>query len=158
MKTKERSKTTKSRKHPARGDRHAARARREIEQNLTYFAAHPQEIDSRLNELSSEPSLETLLTFGTGASTLLGVALGACRSRRWLVLPLIGQGLLAWHALKGRSPAGEGLRSLGVRTTKEIADERLALKVLRGDLPSAPELEEPLDLDAPRELLASVRR
>jgi hypothetical protein len=51
----------------------------------------------------------------------------------WLVLPAIIGGCLLLHAVIGWTPALPLIRQLGYRTAEEIAQERYALKAIRGD-------------------------
>jgi hypothetical protein len=73
------------------------------------------------------------------------MVLGLLRHRAFLILPLAVAGLLLQHALQGWCPPVRFLRRRGVRTAAEIANERAALKSLRGDfaaverMPNAPE-------------------
>ncbi len=53
--------------------------------------------------------------------------------RKWLLLPFGVAAFLLQHALQGWCPPVDIFRRLGIRTTREINDERVALKVLRGD-------------------------
>jgi len=55
------------------------------------------------------------------------------RARRWLFLPALVQSFFLQHALQGWCPPLIVLRRLGFRTMREIDDERMALKALRGD-------------------------
>ena len=48
-------------------------------------------------------------------------------------IPAFVGGALVLHAVTGRYPLMPVLRRLGVRTSREIARERYALKALRGD-------------------------
>ena len=142
----------------ALSDKGTARIRREIEQNLAYFQAHPEEIDIRLDELDREPSLETLLAGATSVGTLLGFALGVTRARLWYALPVAVHAMLAWHIVRGTSPGATLLRSLGVRSRKEIAEERFALKVLRGDVGDPPVDSGDGRMNGARKLAEAVRR
>ncbi len=49
------------------------------------------------------------------------------------VLPIVVAGFLLQHAVSGWCPPVPLLRRAGVRTTREINQERFALKALRGD-------------------------
>jgi hypothetical protein len=55
-----------------------------------------------------------------------------------LALPLVVQGFLLQHAVQGWCPPVALLRRRGVRTSMEIAEERNALKALRGDYRDIP--------------------
>ena len=110
------------------------RIRRRTEANVAcYASAGPQAIDHRLAELDSEWDIERYLETLAPTFTLLGLTLGFTRSRKWFALPLIVQSFFLQHALQGWCPPVPILRRLGVRTAKEIEEERYALKVKRGD-------------------------
>jgi hypothetical protein len=119
--------------------------RRRIEQNVYYYAMHPDEIDGRLAELDREWGIERVLEANAATIALSGTLLALFRHRAFLVLPLVVAGFLLQHALQGWCPPVRVLRQRGVRTAVEIASERAALKSLRGDfaaverMPSAPE-------------------
>lgn len=106
--------------------------RRELESRVFYFARNPDMIDDRLGELDREWDMERMLETNAAGVSLFGVLMG-CRDRKWLVLPVAVGGFLMQHALQGWCPPVEIFRRIGIRTTKEINDERYALKALRGD-------------------------
>jgi hypothetical protein len=110
------------------------RIRRAMENRIAYYAQHPQEIDGRLAELDREWDVERLIEVEAPSVSLLGLILGAAVDRRFLALPLLVQGMILLHALQGWYPLLPAMRRAGVRTEKEIAQERYALKLLRGDL------------------------
>ena len=64
---------------------------------------------------------------------LLGLGLGAFVDRRWFALPTAVCGFLLQHAVQGWCPPVPIFRRRGVRTMREIDEERFALKALRGD-------------------------
>ena len=64
---------------------------------------------------------------------LVGLALGALVRKQFLALPAIVAASVLVHATTGRYPLMPLFRRLGLRTSKEIARERYALKALRGD-------------------------
>lgn len=113
------------------------RIRRQTEANLCYFAEHPEEIDRRLGELDREWDIERLLEANAASVMLLGLALGVTSSHRWLAVPVGAAGFLLQHAMQGWCPPLPVFRRLGVRTTREIEQERYALKYLRGDFSAA---------------------
>lgn len=88
---------------------------------------------SRLRELDQEWDIERTLEANAATLALVGVVLGATNDRRWLWLPGLVTGFLLQHAVQGWCPPLPILRSLGVRTNREIDAERVALKALRGD-------------------------
>lgn len=113
-------------------ERITERLRRELESRVFYFARNPDRIDDRLAELDREWDMERMLETNAAGVSLFGVLMAA-RHRRWLVLPFAVGGFLLLHALQGWCPPVELFRRIGVRTAKEINDERYALKALRGD-------------------------
>jgi hypothetical protein len=134
------------------------RIRRRIEENVRYFAEHPDRIGHRLAELDREWDVERALQANASTLALAGVLLGAGVDRRFLVLPALVTGFLLQHALQGWCPPVPFLRRRGFRTASEIAEERYALKALRGDFGPAPGAgeDEPADVRAVT-ALAAVR-
>ncbi len=108
------------------------RLRREMEARISYFAQHSDQIDARLEELDAEWDIERVLEANAAGVSLFGLLMSR-HHRKWLVLPLTVAGFLMQHALQGWCPPVEVVRRAGFRTTREINDERVALKVLRGD-------------------------
>jgi hypothetical protein len=107
---------------------------RETDARIGWLAgAGPASIDQRLAELEEEWDIERCLETMAPTLTLTGIALGLGVSRKWLLLPIIVQSFFLQHALQGWCPPIPVLRRLGVRTSEEINDERIALKALRGD-------------------------
>ena len=116
------------------GEREVEETRqRQLESNVLYYAKHPEEIDRRLWELDREWDVERVTEAEFGLSALVGITLGLFLSRKWTLLGALAAGLLAYHALQGRSPVGLAYRRIGFRTMNEIDQERFALKALRGD-------------------------
>jgi hypothetical protein len=97
------------------------------------LAAHPRRIDRRLRELDEEWDIERVLQANAAALTFTGTVLGATGSKRWLAIPALVGAFLFQHAVQGWCPPIPILRRLGFRTAREIAEERVALKALRGD-------------------------
>jgi len=110
---------------------------RKIEQEtatrVRFFADHPERIGRRLRALDEEWDIERVLQANAASLTVLGTVFGILRSRRWLMLPALVGGFLLQHALEGWCPPIPILRRLGYRTAREIEEERVALKALRGD-------------------------
>lgn len=98
-----------------------------------YRSAHPSRIHQRLRELDSEWDIERCLETAAPTFSLIGLALGVTKDRRFLIIPAVVQAFFLQHALQGWCPPLPVLRRLGFRTTKEIDRERNALKALRGD-------------------------
>lgn len=112
--------------------------RQRTEENVTYFAENPHEIERRLHELDHEWDIERTLEANAAALSLAGVTLGATHDKRWLFLPAAVTGFLLQHALQGWCPPIIFFRRRGIRTSKEIDQERYALKALRGDFGDLP--------------------
>ena len=105
-----------------------------MQQRLNYYAFHPQEINRRLQELDEEWDIERTLEANAASFALAGLTLGLGVDRKFLVLPVAVLAFLLQHALQGWCPPVPLFRRLGVRTQREIDTERMALKILRGDL------------------------
>src|SRR5690606_5848893 len=90
-------------------------------------------IDRRLAELDKEWDVERTLQTNFAALSLAGIGLASKVSKRWSILALAVPAFMIQHALQGWCPPLAVLRRLGIRTAKEINDERFALKSLRGD-------------------------
>jgi hypothetical protein len=101
---------------------------------------NPRKIERRLRALDREWDIERILETNASLLALVGVALGTMVNRRFLWLPAAVTTFLFQHAVQGWCPPIAILRRLGVRSSREIEVERVALKILRGDfrgLPSA---------------------
>lgn len=102
-------------------------------------------ISQRLYELDAEWDIERLLQTNFAAFSSLGALLTARVHKRWAWLALGVPAFMLQHALQGWCPPLTVLRRLGVRTAREINEERFALKALRGDFDG---LEESRDAEA----------
>jgi hypothetical protein len=91
------------------------------------LGAHPERVPERLAALDAEWDVERTLELNSAALSLLGLAL-ALRDRRWLLLTAAVQTFFLQHALQGWCPPVPILRRLGVRTAREIDEERCALR------------------------------
>lgn len=132
------------------------RIRRRTEANVARYAAMgPHAIERRLVELDYEWDVERCLETMAPSVTLTGLFLGATVSRKWLLLPVAVQGMFLLHALQGWCPPLPLLRRMGVRTSDEINEERMALKALRGDFGQSADLDGEFDAD---EALAAARK
>lgn len=96
-------------------------------------AGNPRQIDRRLRELDGEWDIERVLETNASLLAFAGVALGAFVNRRFLWLPAAVTTFLFQHAVQGWCPPIPLLRRLGIRTSREIEIERVALRILRGD-------------------------
>jgi hypothetical protein len=97
-----------------------------------------EEIAERIAALDREWDIERYLEVLAPGLALTGVVLGILRDRKWVVLSAMVLGFLVQHAIQGWCPPLAALRSSGVRTRREIEEERYALKVLRGDFAGLP--------------------
>ena len=122
------------------------RIRRRTAQSISFVGRQGRdEISRRLEELDQEWDMERTLEANAASIALLGLGLGVLVSRRFFVLPGVVAGFLLQHAVQGWCPPVPIFRRLGFRTAREIASERYALKVLRGDfddLPTAQTIDE----------------
>jgi hypothetical protein len=91
------------------------------------------ETDRRLKALDKEWDTDRALEAEAAAMGLIGLALGALVRKQFLALPAIVASAVLVQAMRGRYPLMPLFRRLGLRTSKEIARERYALKALRGD-------------------------
>ncbi|HLW68860.1 MAG TPA: hypothetical protein VKS79_26350 [Gemmataceae bacterium] len=104
----------------------------QTEVNVThYMGAGAEEIDRRLRELDQEWDTERWLETLAPSFTLTGLLLGVTVSRKWLILPFVVQAFFLQHALQGWCPPLPLLRRMGVRTSKEIEQERQALQAMQ---------------------------
>lgn len=130
---------------------------RRIEQNtqerINVYRNQPGEaITQRLTELDKEWDTERLLQTNFAVFSSLGALLTARVDKRWAWLALGVPTFMLQHALQGWCPPLAVLRRLGVRTAREIDEERFALKALRGDFHG---LADTSDAEA---VLAAVQR
>lgn len=109
------------------------RIRKKTARRLRHYAARPDRIDARLAELDLEWDTERVLEANASALAFFGTFMGMAVARRYLVLPAAVSAFLFQHAVQGWCPPLPVIRALGVRTQREIDEERYALKALRGD-------------------------
>jgi hypothetical protein len=109
------------------------RIRRATEERIRHFAASPAGIGGRLRELDEEWDIERVLEANAASFAFAGTVLAATVHKRWLILPALVTAFLFQHAVQGWCPPLPVLRRMGFRTAREIDEERVALKALRGD-------------------------
>ncbi|MDB6125882.1 MAG: hypothetical protein JWQ71_4875 [Pedosphaera sp.] len=102
-------------------------------QQLVYYVSRPEGISQRIQELDSEWDVERWLETNASSLALGGLLLGLTFNKKWLWVPGIVLPFLLMHAVQGWCPPLPLLRRLGVRTQREIDEEKYALKYLRGD-------------------------
>lgn len=91
------------------------------------------DLTCRMRELDREWDVERVLQTNASALALTGIVLGVTRSKNWLLLPAVVLSFLMQHAVQGWCPPVPVIRRLGIRTRKEIDQEKYALKAMRGD-------------------------
>lgn len=109
------------------------------------------EISERIRELDQEWSTERTLEVNASSLALSGMLLGAFVNRRWFILPGIVSTFLLQRGLQGCRPPMPFMRALGIRSRREIDEERYALKALRGDF------DDISPKSSPAEVLDTVR-
>lgn len=116
-----------------------ARNRQEIEQRVADFQSGDNRalITRRLHELDREWDVERTLQTNFATLSLVGLGLATLVNKKWFGLALGVPAFMVQHALQGWCPPLPVLRKLGVRSAREINDERFALKALRGDFDDA---------------------
>jgi hypothetical protein len=114
-----------------------------------FVGADPIFIDERIRELEREWDVERALEANAATVALLGLGLGITVNKKFLALPVLVTAFLLQHALQGWCPPLPLLRRLGFRTSAEIHEEIIALRILRGDF-----LER---VEYPERALASAR-
>jgi hypothetical protein len=92
------------------------------------------EISKRINELNKEWDIERYLAVNMSTLAIIGLGAGvATKNKKWLILPAVVLGFFMQHAIQGWCPPLAVLRKLKIRSSKEIEQEKYALKILRGD-------------------------
>jgi hypothetical protein len=107
------------------------------ESRIRYLAEHPAEIPHRLEEIDREWTEGRVLTATAAGLIAVGAVLGATVDRRLFILPAVVAGFMLEHAVMGKGPLSLGFHELGFRSSHEIAQEKYALKALRGDFGAA---------------------
>ncbi len=100
---------------------------------LTASTETPAQISERIRRLDQEWDIERWLEMNASALAFSGLLAGVLWNRRFLAIPCLVLPFLFQHAVHGWCPPIPILRRKGVRTQREIDEERFALKALRGD-------------------------
>src|SRR3954464_14221762 len=109
------------------------RIQQDTANSVRWHARHLERIEDRLRELDEEWDIERTLEANAATIALTGTLLGIFVDRRFLALPVAVTAFLLQHAVQGWCPPVPFFRKRGVRTMREIDQERFALKALRGD-------------------------
>lgn len=105
----------------------------EVDASIAYHAANPETIDERLRELDAEWDIDRIIKFEAAGTIMFGLGLGLAVDKKWFLLPLFASSMLLLYSGRGTYPMLPLFRRLGFRSSREIAQERYALKALRGD-------------------------
>jgi hypothetical protein len=133
--------------------------RRQTDDSIRFYGSSGSgAIGRRLAELDHEWDIERTLEANAATVALIGLGLGAFVDRRLFALPAMVAGFLLQHAVQGWCPPVPLFRRLGVRTQREIEEERFALKALRGDFAHAVEPADGSDGIRIREVIEAVRK
>ena len=100
---------------------------------LQHAGAAPDVVATRLTELDREWDTDRAIELEASLMGLAGLALGAFVRPAFRAMPAVVAGAVLMHATTGIYPLLPIFRRLGLRTSREIARERYALKALRGD-------------------------
>ena len=100
----------------------------------------------RLKELDKEWDMEKVLEANAASFSLAGLFMGALLHKKWYIFPAVIAAFLLQHALQGWCPPLPFFRRLGIRTRREIDEERTALKTLRGDFDQLSSASDPVEI------------
>ncbi len=98
-----------------------------------YAGASKEEITQRIEELDREWDIERTLELNAATLACTGALLALTVNRRFAWISAVVTGFLLQHALQGWCPPVPIFRKRGVRTAREIDQEKTALRILRGD-------------------------
>lgn len=98
-----------------------------------YAGASKDEITKRLAELDREWDVERTLETNAATLACTGAVLALTVNRKFAWISAVVTGFLLQHALQGWCPPVPMFRKRGVRTAREIDQEKTALRILRGD-------------------------
>lgn len=117
-----------------------------LEQRLACIAdAGPQAIEDRLVELESEWTAGRVTKAVLGVMIVVGFALAAFANPWWLILPIVVGFFLLQYLFNRSSWLGMLFHEMGFRHGSEVDQEKMALKVLRGDFQHLPTM---LDIES----------
>jgi hypothetical protein len=123
----------------ARTHKSACAKTENLEERLTCIAdAGPQAIADRLTDLDHEWTAGRITKAVIGVALVAGFALAALVNPWWLILPAIGGLFLLQYLFDRTSWLGKLFHAMGFRHGYEVDQEKMALKVLRGDFRDLP--------------------
>lgn len=127
MRTRMIPKTT-TRVEEATAPRINARIRQDMSRRIdAYRNADEARIRERIDELEREWDMERTLEANASVAILATLALGKTVNKRWYAFPAVVAGFLLQHAVQGWCPPMPVFRRFGVRTAREIEEEKQAL-------------------------------
>ena len=109
----------------------------DMQRRIEFYALHTELIEERLEELDREWDVERIIETQAPAETVLAIVMAMFGGRKWLLLAIAAQTMVLTHALQGFYPTMPLWRRAGFRTQREMAEERYALRALRGDFDGA---------------------
>ncbi|HSP46917.1 MAG TPA: YgaP-like transmembrane domain [Clostridiaceae bacterium] len=98
-----------------------------------YRDADEEAVTERIRQLDREWNTERVFAANASTLVLLSTILGYKKSRYWFLLTGTVGYFLLQHAIQGWCPPLSVIRRRGVRTPEEIENEKLALRIMRGD-------------------------
>jgi hypothetical protein len=105
-----------------------------MRENLARYASScPRLLEQRLCELDSEWDVDRVTTTAYSLLLLLGLFPAALAGGWWWAAPVLFAAFLVLHTAAGWSPGLPLVRQFGFRNSREINQERYALKAIRGD-------------------------
>lgn len=102
--------------------------------NVRFYGSLGKEgLTERIRSLEEEWDMEKFVTVSMAGMGLFGLVMGFFGSRVWRVLTWISLPMLFLYGQEKWRPSEGMLKSLGLRSRREIDEEKYALKALRGD-------------------------
>ena len=98
-----------------------------------YAGKTEPELSARIKDLNKEWDIERYLGVNMSTLALIGVALTYFVHINWIILPAIVLIFFFQHSVQGWCPPLPILRMFKIRTSKEIEQEKYALKLMSGD-------------------------
>ena len=118
------------------GTQTTGRGNRTLDNIRFYGSLGKEGIDERISALEGEWDVERAVMVALSGAGVAGLIVGMVGSRIWRLLAWIALPLLFLFAQDKWKPSNGILKSLGLRSRKDILDEKYALKALRGDFRS----------------------
>ncbi|HEX8340249.1 MAG TPA: hypothetical protein VF624_05005 [Tepidisphaeraceae bacterium] len=107
------------------------RSQRQSEMSQAYYAQHTGDITGRLKELELEWTVDKVLKTAGSVATGYGLLSGLIGRRRGVLLGLVAQSFAIQQAVTGTSLPAILLHRVGLRTQKELEEEKAALSGLK---------------------------